>query len=154
MIVAAVAVLALAAASMALFDFAGTRAAAPASITAPPGTFRPTAAQLADLKIEPVRLVSFRSERYAEGNIAIDDDLTTPVFSPYSGRVERLVAQLGDHVARGAPLFAVEATEFVQAAERSDRRRCRLQHRRARSWRRRRPTKSARTSSIWRKAAR
>ncbi len=95
---------------------AGTQAAAPASIAAPPGTFRPTAAQLADLKIEAVRLVSFRSERYAEGTIALDDDLTTPVFSPYSGRVERLVARLGDRVARGAPLFAVEATEYVQAA--------------------------------------
>jgi cobalt-zinc-cadmium efflux system membrane fusion protein len=79
------------------------------------GTFRPTPAQLAGFKIEPVRLVTFRSERITEGNIAIDDDLTTPVFSPYSGRVVRLIAELGVHVERDAPLFAVEATEFVQA---------------------------------------
>ena len=50
-----------------------------------------------------------------EGNITIDDDLTTAVFSPYSGRVARLFARLGDRVEAGAPLFAVEASEFVQA---------------------------------------
>ena len=59
--------------------------------------------------------MTFRPERLTEGNIAIDDDLTTPVFSPYSGRVIKLIAKLGDHVERGAPLMAVEATEFVQA---------------------------------------
>jgi cobalt-zinc-cadmium efflux system membrane fusion protein len=51
-----------------------------------------------------------------EGNIALNDDLNTPVFSPYSGRVTRLIAKLGDNVERGAPLFTMEATEFVQAA--------------------------------------
>jgi cobalt-zinc-cadmium efflux system membrane fusion protein len=80
-----------------------------------PGIFRPTSAQLAGFKIEPVRLVTFRSERITEGNIAIDDDLATAVFSPYSGRVVRLIARLGDRVLPGAPLFAVEASEFVQA---------------------------------------
>ena len=59
--------------------------------------------------------MTFRPERVTEGNIAVDDDLTTPVFSPYSGRVIKLIAKLGDHVERGAPLMAVEATEFVQA---------------------------------------
>jgi cobalt-zinc-cadmium efflux system membrane fusion protein len=80
-----------------------------------PGTFRPTAAQWAGFKIEPVRLVSFRPEQVTEGNIAIDDDLTTPVFSPYSGRVTKLVAKLGDQVEPGAPLFEIQASEFVQA---------------------------------------
>ena len=50
-----------------------------------------------------------------EGSIAIDDDLTTPVFSPYSGRVIKLIAKLGDHVEPGAPLFEIQASEFVQA---------------------------------------
>jgi cobalt-zinc-cadmium efflux system membrane fusion protein len=50
-----------------------------------------------------------------EGSIAIDDDLTTPVFSPYSGRVIKLIAKLGDVVEPGAPLFAIQASEFVQA---------------------------------------
>jgi len=80
-----------------------------------PGTFRPTAAQLAGFEIEPVRLVSFRPEQVTEGNIALDDDLTTPVFSPFSGRVIKLIAKLGDHVEPGAPLFEIKASEFVQA---------------------------------------
>jgi membrane fusion protein, heavy metal efflux system len=37
------------------------------------------------------------------------------VFSPYSGRVIKLIAKLGDHVEAGAPLFAIQASEFVQA---------------------------------------
>lgn len=78
--------------------------------------FIPTKEELAGLQIEPVTMRDFRPEERAEGNIAIDDDLTSPVFSPYSGRVVRLIAKLGDKVERGAPLFAVEATEFVQAA--------------------------------------
>jgi cobalt-zinc-cadmium efflux system membrane fusion protein len=81
----------------------------------PPGTFRPTEAQWAGFKIEPVRLLSFRPEQITEGNIAIDDDLTTPVFSPFSGRVIKLIAKLGDHVEPGAPLFEIQASEFVQA---------------------------------------
>ena len=93
----------------------GDGPATPQPATAESGIFRPTPAQFAGFKIEPVRLATFRSERITEGNIALDDDRTTPVFSPYSGRVVRLIARLGDRVEPGAPLFAVEASEFVQA---------------------------------------
>ena len=91
-------------------------AAAPETAALTPGTFRPTPEQLAGLTIEPVRLATFRAESVADGNIALDSYLTTPVFSPYSGRVARLIGRLGDRVERGAPLFAVEASEYVQAA--------------------------------------
>ena len=79
------------------------------------GTFRPTKEQWAGFKIEPVGLVSFRPEQVTEGNIAVDDNLTTPVFSHYSGRVIKVIAMLGDVVAPGAPLFVIHASEFVQA---------------------------------------
>jgi membrane fusion protein, heavy metal efflux system len=79
------------------------------------GAFRPTKEQWAGFKIEPVGLVSFRPEQVTEGSIAIDDDLTTPVFSQHSGRVIKLIAKLGDRVEAGAPLFEIQATEFVQA---------------------------------------
>jgi membrane fusion protein, heavy metal efflux system len=83
-----------------------------------PGTFAPTPEEWAGLKTKTGRVATraFRPEVATEGNIALDDDLNTPVFSPYSGRVVRLIAKLGDHVARSAPLFAIEASEFVQAA--------------------------------------
>jgi cobalt-zinc-cadmium efflux system membrane fusion protein len=80
-----------------------------------PGTFRPTTEQLAGLKVQPVVTMVFHSEKVTDGKIALDDDITTPVFSPYSGRVTRLLVKSGDVIAKGAPLFAIEATEFVQA---------------------------------------
>jgi cobalt-zinc-cadmium efflux system membrane fusion protein len=89
--------------------------ARPARLDTAAGTFRPTKEQWAGFKIEPVRLITFRPEQVTEGNIAIDDDLTTPVFSHYSGRVIKLIAKLGDHVEPGAPLFEIQASEFVQA---------------------------------------
>ena len=88
---------------------------APEATKAAPGTFRPTAAQWAGLKFKTVTTMAFRPERVTEGNIAIDDDRTTPVFSPYSGRVIKVVAMLGDVVEQGALLFVIHASEFVQA---------------------------------------
>jgi cobalt-zinc-cadmium efflux system membrane fusion protein len=67
-----------------------------------------------DLAIKPVESMTFRAETVTDGYIAIDDDLTTPVFSPFSGRVTKIIAKLGDRVKKGAPLMAVEASEFVQ----------------------------------------
>src|SRR5471032_2166642 len=78
------------------------------------GAFAPSETQWSGLKLTSVRQVAFRDERTTDGRIAINDDTTTPVFSPYSGRVSRLIARPGDHVERGAPLFAIEASEFVQ----------------------------------------
>src|SRR5271170_7369234 len=63
--------------------------AAGAKPPAEPGAFRPTKEQWAGISVETVRVATFHPERVTEGNIAIDDDLTTPVFSPYSGRVIR-----------------------------------------------------------------
>jgi membrane fusion protein, heavy metal efflux system len=89
--------------------------AQPAPSEAARGTFKPTKEQWAGFKIEPVGLISFRPEQVTEGSIAIDDNLTTPVFSHYSGRVIKVIAMLGDVVEPGAPLFVIHASEFVQA---------------------------------------
>jgi cobalt-zinc-cadmium efflux system membrane fusion protein len=89
--------------------------ARPAKLADPPGTFRPTELQWRGLKLAPVTMMTFRPERVTEGTIAVDDDLTTPVFSHYSGRVIKVIAMLGDVVEPGAPLFVIHASEFVQA---------------------------------------
>jgi membrane fusion protein, heavy metal efflux system len=89
--------------------------ARPMKVDIPPGTFRPTQQQWRGLKLEPVTIRAFRPEEITEGTIAIDDDLTTPVFSHYSGRVIKVIAMLGDVVEPGAPLFVIQASEFVQA---------------------------------------
>jgi membrane fusion protein, heavy metal efflux system len=73
-----------------------------------------TPAEWASLTIQPVTVRSFREERVTEGKIAVDEDRSTPVFSPYSGRVTRLLAQPGDSVVQGQPLFVIEAADNVQ----------------------------------------
>lgn len=82
---------------------------------APPGTFRPTKAQWDALAIAPVKDESFQNAVTTDGEIAFDDAATTPVFSPYSGPVVKLIAKPGDTVARGSPLMIVDAAEFAQA---------------------------------------
>src|SRR4029077_12407229 len=50
-----------------------------------------------------------------EGKIAIDESRATPVFSPYTGRVIRLLAKPADVVEKGQPLFVIEATDMVKS---------------------------------------
>ncbi|HEY1413899.1 MAG TPA: efflux RND transporter periplasmic adaptor subunit, partial [Rhodopila sp.] len=77
--------------------------------------FKPTGRQWASLKIQPVEDRVFQNAAETDGKIAIDDDLVTPVFSPYTGRVTQLIARAGEMVKKGDPLFAVQATELAQA---------------------------------------
>ena len=93
----------------------GPHEGAVAAAPSPPGTFRATAQQLKTLTVETVQTHGFVSEELTEGKIAVNGDRATPVFSPYSGRVTRVIAGLGDTVKSGAPLATLEATEFVQA---------------------------------------
>jgi cobalt-zinc-cadmium efflux system membrane fusion protein len=60
------------------------------------GAFRPSDTQWANLTLAAVRQVAFRDEQATDGKIAINEDTTTPVFSPYSGRVTGLIAKPGD----------------------------------------------------------
>src|SRR5438067_3110054 len=77
--------------------------------------YTPSAAEWASLTIQPVAERGFRAEHATEGKIAIDEDRSTPVFSPYAGRVTRLLARPGDRVVKGQPLFVIEAADNVQA---------------------------------------
>jgi membrane fusion protein, heavy metal efflux system len=84
---------------MSRFVMVRANASAPETQSATtPGTFRPTDAQWESLKIVSVQLTSFQTEHTTEGKIANDDDTTTPVFSPYSGRVSKLFAKAGNYV--------------------------------------------------------
>ncbi len=86
-----------------------------AEAPAPPGTFRPTAAQFKTLTVQTVGSNQFQGIEISDGRIALNGDLTTPVYSPYSGRVTRVIAKPGDVLKRGAPLAQIDASEFVQA---------------------------------------
>lgn len=85
--------------------------------TPPPpvgGTYHPTAQQLKTLTVEPVGERAFVGQERTEGKIGVNADRATPVYSPYSGRITRVIANLGDEVAQGAPLATIDASEFTQ----------------------------------------
>jgi len=77
--------------------------------------YTPSPAEWAALTIQPVIEKPFRAEHVTEGKIAIDEDRSTPVFSPYAGRVTKLLVRPGDAVTKGQPLFTLEAADTVQA---------------------------------------
>jgi cobalt-zinc-cadmium efflux system membrane fusion protein len=79
------------------------------------GVFYPSPAQWATLTVEPVQQRVFQSEHVTEGKIAVDEDRSTPIFSPYAGRVIKLFVKPGDTVTVGQPLFTVQAADMVQA---------------------------------------
>jgi cobalt-zinc-cadmium efflux system membrane fusion protein len=77
--------------------------------------FKVTDRQWAALKILSIEEKIFQDASETDGKIATDDDLVTPVFSPYTGRVTKIIARAGDVVRRGDPLFAIQGTELAQA---------------------------------------
>ena len=82
----------------------------------PPGEFRLTENEMRALRIETVSMREFRPERLAEGRIAYNDDRSTPMLSPFTGRVIRAFARVGDRVEAGAPLYEVETPDVTGAA--------------------------------------
>jgi cobalt-zinc-cadmium efflux system membrane fusion protein len=81
---------------------------------APAGTYRATDEQWAGLGFQQVGLAQVQPHLDTDGQIATDDDLTTQVFSPYSGRVTQILVKAGDRVKAGQPLFRVQSAELAQ----------------------------------------
>ena len=75
---------------------------------------RASADQMHQIEVAKVRTYPFRERRHAIGRIAYNDDTSTPVLTPFSGRVTRLIAKVGDVVKRGDPLFEIDSPEVVQ----------------------------------------
>jgi cobalt-zinc-cadmium efflux system membrane fusion protein len=76
--------------------------------------FRPSPEQWATLESQPAEYRLFRKELTTEGRIAIDEDRATPIYSPFAGRIIRLLAKPGDIVAQGQPLLTLEVADAVQ----------------------------------------
>jgi len=69
--------------------------------------------QLHQLAVVTVESHTFLDQRSAIGQIAFNEDASTPVLTPFSGRVTRLVAKVGDRVKRGDPLLEIDSPEQV-----------------------------------------
>jgi cobalt-zinc-cadmium efflux system membrane fusion protein len=71
--------------------------------------------QMHQVEIVPVVPHAFRVLKQAIGQIAFNEDESTIVLTPFSGRVTRVLAKIGDQVKRGDPLFEIDSPEVVQA---------------------------------------
>jgi len=80
-----------------------------------PNIVRVSEEQLHQLDIMPVSSHKFRVYKIAVGQIAFNEDASTLVATPFTGRVTRVIAKIGDVVKPGDPLFEVDSPEVVQA---------------------------------------
>jgi len=90
----------------------GVVAAAGAATAA--GTLHLSDAQRKSLGVERIGSALFHSQIRTDGRIVFNADQLTPVYSPYSGRVTRVIAPLGAQLKQGQPLFELDASEFAQ----------------------------------------
>lgn len=91
-----------------------------AALAAPPPGKGPDSVQVASeqmhqLKLVPTEIRSFHLQKAAIGQIAFNEDASTVVLTPFSGRVTRLIAKVGDDVKSGDPLFEIDSPDVVQA---------------------------------------
>lgn len=90
-------------------------AATGAAPAAPAGQVKLSAEQLATLDTAIVTATPFHDAVVADGQIAVNADTTTQVFSPYSGRVVKVLAGVGDKVRNGEALVTLDASENLEA---------------------------------------
>lgn len=79
------------------------------------GQVKLSAEQLATLDNAVVKAIPFHDAVVADGEIAVNADTSTQVFSPYSGRVIKVLAGVGDKVRSGEPLLTLDASENLDA---------------------------------------
>jgi len=80
-----------------------------------PNTVSVTADQMHQISIVDVASCVFSVQKLAIGQIAFNEDASTVVLTPFSGRVTKLIAKPGDEVKRGDPLFEIDSPEVLQA---------------------------------------
>jgi membrane fusion protein, heavy metal efflux system len=71
--------------------------------------------QLGAIRIEQVGTYLFPLEKEAVGSIDYDEDLWVQVFSPYAGKIIAALADLGDEVKKGQPLYTIASPDLIQA---------------------------------------
>ena len=75
---------------------------------------RVTADQMHQLEVAKVETFAFTVQKSAIGQIAFNEDTGTTVLTPFSGRVTRVLANIGDTVKRGQPLLELDSPEVLQ----------------------------------------
>jgi len=91
-----------------------SRVAPPTHAAAEPGivVIPPDSAQLGQLRVAPVEVTEVsQDEIVAPARVGIDPNRLAKVLLPVSGRIVDVTAKLGDRVAQGQPLAAVESPD-------------------------------------------
>ncbi len=71
--------------------------------------------QLAAIRAEPVRTEPMPAADPVNGRIVFDENTTSRISSPLTGRVLHVLAGAGDSVKRGAPLLQIDAPDLANA---------------------------------------
>jgi cobalt-zinc-cadmium efflux system membrane fusion protein len=71
--------------------------------------------QVASIKVETLGSHRFPVEKECVGSIDFDEDLAVQVFPPYQGKIITALAQVGDEVKKGQPLYTIDSPDLVQA---------------------------------------
>jgi len=113
---AATAVLAFAYAAMDGSGY-GAQAAAnpPPVVSKDPDTVLVSSEQMHQVTLVDVAALAFPVQKLAVGQIAFNEDESTVVLTPFSGRVTKIIAKVGEEVKRGDPLFEIDSPEVLQA---------------------------------------
>ena len=86
----------------------------PAHVVGAQVTFVPDSPQLHSIAVAPV-LGATADRADLCGRLVWDEDVTARVFTPFAGRVRRVLVDAGQRVAIGTPLAEVESPDFGQA---------------------------------------
>ena len=70
--------------------------------------------QISALVVEPVELCKGSATRL-NGRLVWDDDVTVRVFTPFAGRVTKILTEVGRTVAQGEPLAMIASSDYGQA---------------------------------------
>jgi len=111
----AVAICALAAATLVALSACGSKPDAAAQAAATPQNVTLTAAQLQHIRLVTVAEADFHKTIEAAGVVDFDNDQSTSVTSPISGLVTRLLVAPGQPVAAGQALAMVDSSDFAAA---------------------------------------
>jgi multidrug efflux pump subunit AcrA (membrane-fusion protein) len=94
---------------------------APTPSTAPP-TVDLTANQLAAIKLQSAETYRFYVEKAGVGNVDFDNklffdnNLSVQVFPPRQGKITKALAELGDEVQKGQPLYTITSSDQSEVA--------------------------------------
>jgi membrane fusion protein, heavy metal efflux system len=92
-----------------------SKPAVPVGTSVEENTVRMQAHQMPHITLATVGLQGFREAKLATGKIAFNEEFMTPVFSPYAGRVMRVLAKPGEVVKQGSLLLELYTPDLVQA---------------------------------------